>query len=101
MPETDTSYQIAVPCFRYRSIRESRVTKHPVDGNEKLSPMGWSLVRTDDGRLPRQLFYGEMWEGKKSALKPKKRFKDTIEYYLKQSGLPVDHWEKMASDRSK
>ena len=55
----------------------------------------------DDVRLPRQLFYGEMWEVKRSALKPKKRFKDTMKYYLKKSGLPVDQWEKMASDRSK
>ena len=55
----------------------------------------------DDGRLPRQLFSGEMWEGKRNGLKLKKRFKDTIKYYLKQSGLPVDQWEKMASDRSK
>ena len=37
-----------------------------------------------------------MWEGKRGALKPKKRFKDTIKYYLNQSGLPVDQWEKMA-----
>ena len=59
------------------------------------------IVRMDNGRLLRQLFYGEMWEGKRSALKPKKRFKDTIKYYLKQSGLPVDQWENMASDRSK
>ena len=51
-------------------------------------------MRTDDGRLPRQLFYGERWEGKRSALKPKKRFKDTIKYHLKQSGLSVDQWEK-------
>ena len=51
--------------------------------------------------VPRQLFYGETWEGKRSALKPKKRFKDTMKYYLKQSGLPVDQWEKMASNRSK
>ena len=51
------------------------------------------IVRMDDGRLPRQLFYGEMLEGKRSALKPKKRFKGTIKYYLKQSKLPVDLWE--------
>ena len=90
VPETDTSYQMAVPCFRYRSIRESRATKHPVDGNEKLSPMVWSHCAYGDGCLPRQLFCGEMWEGKRSALKPKKRFKDIIKYYLKQSGLLVD-----------
>ena len=59
------------------------------------------IVRMDDGRLTRQLFYDEMWEGKGNVLKPKKRFKDTIKYYLKQSELPVDQWEKMASDRSK
>ena len=53
------------------------------------------IVRMDDGRLPKQLFYGEMWEGKRSVLKPK-RFKDTIRYYLKQS---MDQWEVMASDR--
>ena len=57
------------------------------------------IVHMDDGRLLRQLFYGEMWEGKRSALKPKKRFKDTMKYYLKQSGLSVDQWEEMASDR--
>ena len=55
----------------------------------------------DNGRLPRQLFYGEMWEGKRSALKPKKRFKDTTKYYLKQFGLPVDQWEELASHRRK
>ena len=38
--------------------------------------------------------------GKEKCIKPKKRFKDTIKYYLKQSGLPVDQWGKMASDRS-
>ena len=42
-----------------------------------------------------------MWEGKRSELKPKKRFKDTIKYYLKQFGIPVDQWENRTSDRSK
>ena len=59
------------------------------------------IVRMDDGRLPRQLFYDEMWEGKGSASKPKKRFKDTVKSYLKQSGKSVDQWGKMALDRSK
>ena len=52
------------------------------------------IVQMDDGRLPRQLFYGEMCEGNRSELKPKKIFKDTIKYYLIQSVLPVDQWEK-------
>ena len=48
----------------------------------------------DDGRLPMQLFFSEMWEGKRSALKPKKSFKDAIKHYLKQSGLSVEQWNK-------
>ena len=54
-------------------------------------------VYTDDGRLPKQLFYGEMWERKKSALKLKKRFKDNkilSETILTTCG-------PMASDRGK
>ena len=38
--------------------------------------------------------YSHIWVGKRSALKLKKRFKDTIKYYLKKSGLPVDQSEK-------
>ena len=52
------------------------------------------IVRMDDGRLPRKLFFVEMWEGKRSVLNSKKRFKDTIKYFLKQSGLSVDQWKK-------
>ena len=58
-------------------------------------------VHMDDSCLPRQLFYGEMWERKRSALKPMKIFKDIIKYYLKQFKRSVDQWAKMASDRSK
>ena len=36
------------------------------------------VVRMDDGRLPRRLFYGEIWEGKGGALKPKKKLKDYL-----------------------
>ena len=72
-----------------------------MNGNENYLRWVGHIVRMDGGRLPRQLFYGEMWEGKRSALKPRKRFKDTIKFYLKQSGLPVNQWEKMASDGSK
>ena len=92
---------VAVPYFRYKIIRESRATKHPVDGKEKLSPMRWSHWAYGWRPSAKALFYGEIWEGKRSALKPKKRFKDTMKYYLKQSGLSVDQWEEMASDRSK
>ena len=92
---------MAVPCFRYRYISESRATKHPVVGNEKLSPMGWSHCAY--GWRPSAEAIIQWWNvgRKEKCIKTKKRFRDTIKYYLKQSRLPVDQWEKMASDRSK
>ena len=91
-------YQMTVPCFRYRRKAGLPSTQSMV----MKSCLRWvgHIVRMDDGRLPRQLFYSEIWEGKRNSLKLKKRFKYTIIYYLKQSRLSVDQWKKTASDRS-
>ena len=93
--------QMAVPCFRYRSIRERGLPRIQLMVMKSCLRWVGHIVRMDDGLLSRHLYYGEMWEGKRSALKLEKRFKDTIKYFLKQSGLSADQWEKMASDRSK
>ena len=34
------------------------------------------VIRTDDSRLPKQLFYGEMCKGMRKTSKLKERFKD-------------------------
>ena len=66
------------------------------------SCLRWSghVIRMDDSRLPNQLFFGEMCEGKRKASKPKKRFKGSVKICLKQCCISVDQWEKMALDRS-
>ena len=38
----------------------------------------------DDSRLPKQLFYGDMYKGKRKASKLKKRFKDFVKSCLRQ-----------------
>ena len=85
---------MAVPYFRYGTALEQAGLPSIMLMVMK-SCLRWvgHIVHMDDGRLPRQLFYGEMWEGKTNALKPKKRFKDTKKY-LKKYGLSVDQWEK-------
>ena len=64
--------------------------------------MRWAghLVRMDDARLPKQIFYGELKDGKRPQQKPKKRFKDTIKMNLKQMSIDVSQWEVSASDRA-
>ena len=65
--------------------------------------MRWAghLVRMDDSRLPKQLFYGELSSGKRSQHKPKKRFKDNVKDNLKLMGIAEDNWEVLAADRDK
>ena len=57
------------------------------------------VTRMPDHRLPKQLFFGELTEGKRSAGGPKKRFKDTLKSSLKAFGLNTTSWEKTAEDR--
>ena len=57
------------------------------------------LVRLDDTRLPKQLFYSELRSGSRPQHKPKKRFKDSLKDSLRQFHIPVDEWESLAVDR--
>ena len=58
------------------------------------------VIQMDDSCLPKQLFYGEMCEGKSKASKPKKKFKDSVKICLRHFSISMDQWEKMALDRS-
>ena len=58
------------------------------------------VVRMNDDRLPKQLFYGELASGKRPRHKPKKRFKDCLKNTMKD--LDIDHeiWEETARNRA-
>ena len=58
------------------------------------------VVRMDNDRLPKQLFYSELKIGKRPQHKPRKRFKDSIKDNLKKLQLDVSDWEKIAEDRA-
>ena len=48
--------------------------------------MRWAghLIRMDDSRLPKQLFYGELASGARPQHKPNKRFRDEVKVNLKK-----------------
>ena len=52
-----------------------------------------------DTRLPKQLLYGELREGKRSRGCPRKRFKDSLKVSLKAFDISTDSWESDAQDR--
>ena len=55
--------------------------------------------RMDDGRIPKDLLYGEIAEAKRPVGRPKLRFKDVCKRDLKAMGMPADSWEAMAENR--
>ena len=58
------------------------------------------VARMPDHRLPKQLLFGELTEGKRNAGGPKKRFKDTLKTSLRAFGINTTSWEKTAEDRN-
>ena len=64
------------------------------------SQMRWAghLLRMEDTRLPKKLFYGELKNGKRPRHKPRKRFR---EYNLKELSINDSVWEETALNRDK
>ena len=65
------------------------------------SQLRWTghIVRMGDNRIPKQLLYGELKQGKRVQGGQKKPFKDNIKQSLKKASIDISNWEKMATDR--
>ncbi|VDL93981.1 unnamed protein product [Schistocephalus solidus] len=61
----------------------------------------WSghLVRKDDERLPKRLFYGDAATGARRQGGQKRRYKDTLKTSLKQLQIHPAAWEDLAQER--
>jgi len=57
------------------------------------------VTRMSDDRIPKQLLYGELKEGKRSRGGQKKRYKDTLKHNLTVCNINPDNWETLAADR--
>ena len=64
--------------------------------------MRWAghVVRTGDARLPKQLFYGQLRDGKRPQHKPRKRYKDCLKNNLVKIKINPDNWEWLALKRT-
>nr|VZH99250.1 unnamed protein product [Spirometra erinaceieuropaei] len=61
----------------------------------------WSghLVRMDDERLPKRLFYGDVATGPRRKGGQIRRYKDTLKSALKRLQINPTNWEELARDR--
>ena len=66
------------------------------------SQLRWSghLVRMQDSRLPKQVFYCELAEGHRKRGRPKLRYKDTLKQSFLKCDINKDLWEEKATNRS-
>ena len=48
---------------------------------------------------PKQIFYGELWDGKRTVGEQKKRYKDSLKATLKELHVDVNTWGKQVKDR--
>ena len=55
--------------------------------------------RMDDGRIPKDLLYGELAAGKRTTGRPQLRFRDACKRDMKALQMDSDHWEALAADR--
>ena len=67
----------------------------------KQGRMRWlgHVTRMEDGRIPKDLLYGELATGKDQQDDPKLRFKDVCKRDLQALGINTDSWEVAATDR--
>ena len=55
--------------------------------------------RMDDGRIPKDLLYGELWEGSRPAGRPRLRYRDSCRRDMKAAEINHNTWEDLAEDR--
>ena len=58
------------------------------------------IVRMADGRIPKDLLYGELVQGNRSRGRPELQYKDICKWDLKALGMDLNRWETLTSDRS-
>ena len=56
--------------------------------------------RMADGRIPKDLLYGQLATGTRPVGRPHLRFKDVCKRDMKSMGIGVDNWEDCANDRA-
>ena len=57
--------------------------------------------RQDDGRIPKDILYGELAEAPRPRGRPRLRYKDVLKRDLAAFGIPNTTWESTASNRSR
>ena len=67
----------------------------------KLRQLRWAghVVRMDDMRLPKIVFYSQLESGDRKLGRPLLRYRDSLKANLRECNIPPEQWEAAAKDR--
>lgn len=57
--------------------------------------------RMEDGRIPKDILYGELMNGKRGTGRPQLRYRDVCKRDMKALDINTESWENLADDRSR
>ena len=65
--------------------------------------LGWlgHVLRMEDGRIPKDIHYGELASSKRTVGRPQLRYKDVCKRDMKALDINTESWEDAAADRNK
>ena len=80
-------------------LKEAKTTS--IEAFAIKNQLRWSghVDRMTDERLPKQIFYSQLEEGKRRRGGQKKRFKDVLKANMKKYSIDFNNWESDAKDR--
>ncbi|KAK7095695.1 hypothetical protein V1264_005069 [Littorina saxatilis] len=55
----------------------------------------------EDGRIPKDLLYGELASGKRAQGRPQLRYRDVCKRDMKALDMDINGWEDLAQDRAR
>ena len=92
---------IVLPTLLYSAEVLRRANMSSIEATLATSQLRWTghIIRMNDSRLPKAVFYGELTEGKRLRGGQRLRYKDVVKGHLKATHITVDHWETLAKDR--
>ncbi|CAI9727613.1 Hypothetical predicted protein [Octopus vulgaris] len=64
----------------------------------QLRWVGQAVVRMDDARLQKVIFFSELASGARNTGRPLRRYKDSLKTSLEACGISARNWESLASD---
>ena len=78
-----------------------RANMSSIEATLTASQLRWTghIIRMNDSRLTKAVFYGELTEGKRLRGGQRLRYKDVVKRHLKATHTTVDHCETLAKYR--